>query len=264
MQKVAFIIGASSGIGLETSKLLLASDWRVYNGSRTPAPEPGVENFLLDVSDEKTITAAVDKIVTANGKIDALIYSAGFSMAAPVEHAAPADYRYLFEVNFFGAVAAVKAVIPVMRDNDGGRIVLISSMGGVVPIAFDAFYSSSKAALDMFTKEADMELRPYNIRISNVLPGGTCTDFTFKRKVYSREQAGSYTDSMNKAVIALADIEQNGMEPKSVAQTVMSTLTAANPPQLVASGFVNKSLKMANKLLPNRLTQMITRSQYGQ
>lgn len=82
-----------------------------------------------------------------------MIYSAGVSMAAPIEYAREADWRYLFEVNFFGFVRAVRAVLPFMRD--GGRILAVGSVAGTVPVPFDSWYSASKAALDMFIRAAN-------------------------------------------------------------------------------------------------------------
>lgn len=102
--------------------------------------------MTADAAREGELRRAILDIGTECGNLDLLVYSAGFSMAAPIEYAAAGDYRYLFEVNYFGAVEAMKAALPFLKKR-GGRMILIGSMGGELPVPFDAFYSSSKAAL---------------------------------------------------------------------------------------------------------------------
>ena len=132
--RTAIVVGGSSGIGYETCARLVSRGWNVTNISRTPCKNPKEKH----------------------GR-DVLVYSAGFSMAAPIEYAKESDYRYLFDVNFFGALKAMQAAIPFMK-NSGGRIILVGSLGGELPIIFDSFYSSSKAALEMLVREASTKL----------------------------------------------------------------------------------------------------------
>ena len=182
-KKTAVVVGGSSGIGFETCKRLVNRGWNVVNVSRTNCKAAKVTNIKADAADGEALKNAIKKSAGKNG-ISLLIYSAGFSMAAPIEYAKEEDYKYLFEVNFFGALRAIQYAIPYMK-NKGGRIILIGSLGGDLPISFDSFYSSSKAALEMLCRSAYSELKPYNIKVTGVLPGGTSTGFTFKRKVYS-------------------------------------------------------------------------------
>ena len=123
--------------------------------------------MTADAAREGELRRAILDIGTECGNLDLLVYSAGFSMAAPIEYAAAGDYRYLFEVNYFGAVEAMKVALPFLKKR-GGRMILIGSMGGELPVPFDAFYSSSKAALAMLAREADMELRPVGVRVSAI------------------------------------------------------------------------------------------------
>lgn len=262
-QRVVFIIGASSGIGLATAQKLADTGNVVYCGARTPCPDERITSLEVDVTKPQTIVDASEKILDETGRIDQLVYCAGYSMAAPVEFAEEKDYRYLFEVNFFGALAAIRAVLVHMRESGYGRIVLIGSMGGVLPIAYDAFYSSSKAALLMLGKELNMEVKPFGIKATTVLPGGTATRFTFKRNVYSAEQVGVYGSDLDKSVGSLAGIEQGGMEAEKVADTVIKALEADNPPSVIASGFVNKTYYLSQKIFPDKLTQYLVSNQYN-
>lgn len=256
----AVVIGGSSGIGRAVCDALLKEGYSVTNASRTENNTAGVNNITLDVANRGDI----ERVLSSLAPIDVLVYSAGFSMAAPVEYVSADDYRYLFEVNFFGLVEAVQAFSKLMRDSGGGRVIAVSSMGGVLPIAFDAFYSSSKAAVDMFMRAASLELKPYNIHLTSVRPGATSTRFTFKRKVYDDGAVGVYGEKMNKAAVTLADAEQHGMSPEAVAGCIMSVIKSKNPPVAVSAGIVNKGIKLAWKLLPESAADFINKSFYMQ
>lgn len=263
-RQIALVIGSSSGIGLEVCKQLVSLGLTVYGGARSETVLENVNSLTIDVTNPQTISAAVDKIIEEKGALDMLIYSAGFSMASPLEHATDEDMRYLFEVNYFGAVNAIKAVLPHMRKVAHGRIVLISSVGGTLPIAFDPFYSSSKAALNILADELNMELNPFNIYVTSVCPGGTATRFTFKRKVYPDGDIGVYADALNKATISLANIEQGGMPASAVADAVIKVLSAATPPVKTTCGITNKSYMLFDRLLPTRLTSFLNKNIYKQ
>jgi len=252
----AVIVGASSGIGLATAKLFVENNYEVVNISRHEAPEGIVDlDILADASVEGSLTAAIDHAAT-EGKIDTFIYCAGYSLASPLEHLQSHDYRYLFEVNFFGAVEAMKAVIPYMKEV-GGRIVLVSSLGGTIPLVFDSVYSASKAAVDKLAESADMELKPYGIRVCSVRPGGVATNFTFKRNVYEDERIGEYADRQHKAVANLAHIEQGGMEPEKVAKAIWSVVESRNPPVKKVVGAKNVVADAAARVLPSGVVSFI-------
>lgn len=262
-RRTAVIVGASSGIGRETALRLLAKGYRVYNISRTPFKGDRVKTFSADAAMEGELGAAVKKAGEEMGAIDLFVYSAGFSMAAPIEHAKSGDYRYLFEVNYFGAVEALRAAVPFLKRR-GGRAVLVGSLGGDVPIPYDSFYSSSKAAIRMFAREADLELRPHGVRVVALLPGGTATDFTYSRRVYGEEESLSYAPSVKKASAALANMEQGGMNPSLVADAVLKLAEKKNPPPVSAVGGVNNFVRLANKILPERVTDWFVRKKFNQ
>ncbi|MDE7083190.1 MAG: SDR family NAD(P)-dependent oxidoreductase [Clostridia bacterium] len=261
-KKTAIVIGGSSGIGCETCLRLVNRGWNVVNISRTPCKNVKVANVTADVSSGND---AVEAIKTACDKysVSALVYSAGFSMAAPIEYAKEADYKYLFEVNFFGALKAVQAVVPAFKQK-GGRIVLVGSLGGDLPISFDSFYSSSKAALEMFCRSAYSELKPYGIKVTGLLPGGTATGFTFKRKVYTDEENKAYSGKVNRAVAALANMEQGGMSPSAVAEIIYNLLITDNPPVIKTCGTKNTVFRLFSRVMPEKVTLRINERMYNQ
>lgn len=262
-RRTAVIVGGSSGIGKETALKLGAKGWRVYNISRTPFKGERVRTITADAAQEGELGKAIQSVGEEVGAIDLLVYSAGFSMAAPLEYAKSGDYRYLFEVNYFGAIEAIRAAAPYLKKR-GGRAVFIGSLGGDVPIPFDSFYSSSKAALAMLAREADVELRGQGVRVSALLPGGTATDFTYSRKIYNEEESGSYSSSVKKASAALANLEQGGMNPSLVADAVMKLAEKKNPPPVSVAGGKNGFARYLYKMLPERVTDWIARKKFNQ
>lgn len=263
VKKTVLIIGASSGIGYETALKLIGRNYNVVNISRTPCPLERVKNYAADVTVGTTLEKAIKSVAEKTDRLCALVYCAGFSMAAPLEYADPKDYRYLFEVNYFGALRAMQAVVPYMKKR-GGKIVLISSMAGLFPVAFDGFYSSSKAALDMLAKSADIELSPFNIRVTSVQPGGTSTSFTFKRKIYSEEDNKDYSSRVNKATAALANMEQGGLNAGEVAKLVADVIAMKKPPCEIQCGKKNKFYAFAGRILPENFSLYLNKKMYKQ
>ncbi len=262
-RKTAIVVGGSSGIGRETVLRLLARGYRVFNISRTPFKGDRVRSLSADAAQEGEVGKAVRAAGEEVEAVDLLVYSAGFSMAAPFEYAKSKDYRYLFEVNYFGAVEALRAAVPFLRRR-GGRAIFVGSLGGDLPIPYDGFYSSSKAALLMLAREADLELRKSGVRVSVLLPGGTATDFTYNRRVYGSEESLSYTPSLKRASAALANMEQGGMEPSLVAEAILSLAGKKNPPTVAVAGGKNAAARFAVRLFPERVTDWMVRKKFNQ
>ena len=260
--RVALIVGGSTGIGYHTSIKLLEKGYTVYNLSRGKSDLDAVINLSADVERGEEIEAAIDGLGQKEGRLDLLVYSAGYSMAAPVEHVKLKDVYRLFEVNYFGALKTVKRALPVMRESGGGRIILVSSMGGVMPIAFDSFYSSSKAALDMLARGLSLEVEPFGIYVTSVQPGGVATRFTFKRNIYKESEVGDYADAMRQATVSLEQMEQGGMTPMDVAEEIVSIAHAKNPPVTAAIGLKNKTFKFAQKILPEKFADSLNKNMY--
>lgn len=254
MKKVVLIFGASSGIGLACAKIFLEKGYQVVNCSRQSAPDEQIENYQVDVTNTATIDTAIQEIKTAYSRIDIMLYSSGTSMAAPIDKVMQTDYEYLFDVNVNGAIYAVKKVVPIMKNNGGGQIVLISSLASVAPIPYDPYYCASKAAINAFVVALATEIDRFNISISNVLPGGVKTNFSFERKIYKDEDA-----NLKRASQSLFFQEQNGMSAESVARKVYKTAIAKKPPLLVVPGLKNKLIYISCKLLPLRLLKQMSK-----
>lgn len=256
--KTVVIVGASSGIGRETADLFLQEKYKVLNLSRSPCPLPGVENLPCDVTVREQVDAALSKL--ADEDVAYFVYSAGFSMAAPLEFVREEDYRYLFEVNFFAFLRFLQALLPSLQRNAGTACV-VGSLASCVPIAFDAYYTASKAALNAFVAALSLELDPDLVRVVCVLPGGTKTGFTDKRKVYAPAETNGYGKLLRLATDALARTEQKGSDPKKVAKTVVNACLFPSH-IVVTSGLKNKLYRLFARLCPEKAFTSLLKTVY--
>lgn len=253
--KNVIVVGGSKGIGLALCQLLTERGINVTNISRTPCAVAGTVNLTADVKDTKALEKAFASVEYA----DALVYCAGTSIAAPVEHVRTEDCREIFDVNILGAIECCKLALPLLKKAPGkGRIVLLGSTGGTVPIAFDAFYSATKSALDMFSHA--LRLETDDVLCTTAVIGGTRTRFSFKRKIY--DGCGEYSKNLKSAADRLIKIEQTGYSASFIAQKIAEILQDKNPPPTVTVGIKNKLQTGIFKLLPQRLEKPVLRLVY--
>ena len=260
--KVAVITGGSSGIGLSAARLFSARGYRVYELSRRAVETPGVTHLACDVTDPAAVRSAVDAVREKEGRIDLLINNAGMGISGPAELADPNEVRRLFEVNFFGALYATQAVIPLMRDQKDGCILFVSSVASPVSIPFQAFYSASKSALQTFSNALRCELKPFGIRVASILPGDTNTGFTDARR---KDARGSdfYGDRAERAVAAMEKDERRGMSPEAVSLVLWRAAKALNPRVFYTVGFSYKILVFLTRILPSRLVYAVVGMLYS-
>src|SRR6516164_3087243 len=186
--KVAVITGTSSGFGLLTAVELARHGFAVVATMRDlarrtyleeAAARAGVERIdirQLDVTDFEHITTFVNEILRDHGRIDVLVNNAGFAMAGFIEDIKLEEIRLQFETNFFGGVAMTKAVLPTMRQQHSGHIIMISSVGGLHGSPIISSYSASKHALEGWTETLRLEVRHLGINVVLVEPGAFATD----------------------------------------------------------------------------------------
>jgi NAD(P)-dependent dehydrogenase (short-subunit alcohol dehydrogenase family) len=156
-QRVAVVTGSSSGIGHVTAAELARRGFRVFGTVRAAdgAGLPGVEQVVMDVRDDASVQRGVEEILAKAGRIDVLVNNAGSSIVGAIEETDTAQARELFDVNFFGAVRATRAVLPTMRAQRSGRIVFVSSVLGFLPGPYMGFYAASKHAMEGYAESLD-------------------------------------------------------------------------------------------------------------
>jgi NAD(P)-dependent dehydrogenase (short-subunit alcohol dehydrogenase family) len=264
-KRVALVTGASAGIGKSCADLLAASGWTVTGASRRGTGGNGWTGLVMDVDDTAAVQAGVAGLVARCGRVDALVTAAGWGVAGAAEYTSVAEAKAQFETNFWGSVRAVQAVLPRMREQRSGRIVLISSIGGVIGIPFQAYYSASKFALEGFAESLAYEVGPFGIHVTLVQPGNIATDFTASRKLAAGGDGDTaYAAAMSKAVALMERDELNGAPPAQVAAAVRRVLTTGRPPRRVSVGKAGERAGLvAKRVLPFRLFQAAAKGSLG-
>ncbi|MDD6265361.1 MAG: SDR family oxidoreductase [Clostridia bacterium] len=260
-KRVVIVTGASSGIGRCAAELLASYGYSVYSFSRHGKSENGVIHISCDITDEEQVKNAVTKVTAEQGRIDILICSAGFGISGASETTSIALAKKQFDVNFFGTVSCVSAVLPQMRLQRNGRIVGISSLASIFPIPFQAFYSASKSALDSYMFALSNEVKPYGISICCVRPGDTKTGFTKARE--KSAENGDYKDRTNRSIARMENDEQHGMSAEKVGKFVAEVAIKKRVKPYFIPGGGNKILGFLCKLLPNSLVRKIIGSMYS-
>ena len=246
---VCVITGGTSGIGRCTAEAMKAAGYTVYELSRREAGLEGFYHIPTDVTSEEMVNSAVSKILAQAGHIDVLINNAGFGVSGAVEFTAPRDARHQFDVNFFGMVNMVKAVLPSMRQARHGRIVNLSSVAAPVPIPFQAYYSASKAAINDYTMALANEVRPYGVEVCCVQPGDIKTGFTAAREKV-REGDDVYGGRIARSVAVMEHDEQTGMSPEKAGAFICRVATRRRVKPISTIGFPYQCACFLVKLLP--------------
>ena len=174
---VALITGASSGMGKDFALRLLSEGYVVYGAARRVERMREIETgggvaLTVDVTDDASLTAAVDRIIREQGRIDVLINSAGYGQMGALEDVPMDEARRQMEVNLIGVARLTQLCLPHMRARKSGRIINISSIGGKIATPLGGWYHASKFALEGYSDALRMEVRPFGIDVI-VIEGGT-------------------------------------------------------------------------------------------
>lgn len=270
-KSVVLITGATSGIGKATAELFCANGYTVYGTGRKISPDAEALNcqagsitmLPLDVTDNTSVDKCVDEIIRREGKIDILINNAGFGIAGAVEETDVEQMHAQLETNLFGVHRMCKKVLPVMRSSGSGRIINISSVAGFVAIPYQAFYSVSKYGVEAYSRALRGEVEQFGVKVSLIQPGDTKTGFTAERITVADKQSNAYTAKMNSSVNRMAHDEQNGCSPEKIAKVILKTAKSKRPPVSKTVGLQYKLIKIATKLLPERIVSAAIKKLYA-
>ena len=255
--RVAVITGGSSGIGLNAARALRDRGLKVYELSRRAEnAEPGVAHLQADVTDEAQVDAAVAEIMRREGRIDILINNAGFGISGAIEFTPTQEARRQFDVNFFGMVNMNRAVLPVMRQQGGGRIVNMSSVAAPIAIPFQAYYSASKAAVRTYSLALASEVRPFGIEVCVIMPGDIATGFTAARRK-SCDGDDVYHGRIARSVAVMEHDEQTGMTAEFAGQFVARCSTQKRAKLICTMGHKYALFVFLMRILPIGLTTRI-------
>lgn len=267
-RKAVLITGCSSGIGLETALVLGGRGFEVYATMRDPAGSAPlqaeaerrgvrVECLPLDVTDPQSIQRAVETAQERSGGIDGLVNNSGVNVRGFFEDLSEEEMHSVFSVNVFGSMAVTRAVLPAMRAQRRGRIVMMSSVGARLPALGSSAYCSSKFALEGFAQTLAQEVRPFGIRVSVVQPGFVNTElFGRNRRIARRaaDPAGPYRDWFLR-LEEMTDrlVRSPPASTADVAEAVCRALTDDRPRSTYVVGGRTRALVALKRYLPGDL-----------
>jgi NAD(P)-dependent dehydrogenase (short-subunit alcohol dehydrogenase family) len=259
------ITGASAGIGLATAERLHAAGWKVTGASRRGTSPGGWTPMVMNVDSDESVRTSVAALLADAGRIDALVAAAGWGLAGAAEQCSMAEAKAQLETNFWGCVRVVQQVLPAMRAQGRGRIVLISSIGGLIGIPFQAFYSASKFALEGYGEALAYEVAPFGVSVTLVEPGNISTDFTDSRRMAEAAEGNEvYGPALAKAVGLMERDERNGAPAGDVAAVIQRVLSSIRPPRRVSVGKAGERAGLvAKRLLPYRMFEAAAKSSLG-
>jgi NAD(P)-dependent dehydrogenase (short-subunit alcohol dehydrogenase family) len=234
-----FVTGASRGLGVAIVREALARGQSVTANARDPGAvrrafgtSPSLLTAKVDVTDERQIREAVDATIARFGRIDVLVNNAGFGLIAAVEEASDAAARAIFNVNVFGVMNTLRAVLPTLRAQRSGHVINISSIGGFTGYAGWGLYNATKFALEGLSEGLHADLAPLGVRVTIVEPGGFRTDFLDGSSLQVEPRViADYAESAGetRSVPALFNHAQRG-DPAKLAAAIVDLPDAAEPP----------------------------------
>jgi NAD(P)-dependent dehydrogenase (short-subunit alcohol dehydrogenase family) len=266
--RVAMITGCSTGIGRATALRLDSSGWKVYAGVRKQVHAEGLASagserltpLIVDVTDPGSIAAAKERIgAESPGGLHALVNNAGVAYSGPLEFVPLEDFRRQFEVNLLGQVAMTQALIPALRPTRG-RIVNITSIGGIVATPFFGPYNASKYALEAVSDCLRGELRPWGIETIVIEPGSIATEiwesgmdqFRETKERMAPEALTLYGKAMKALIRTSLETGKRGIHPDHAAAVIEKALDARRPKARYRIGRDAHIMATASRLLPDR------------
>jgi len=233
-QKIILITGASTGIGKACATYLSSKGHIVYGTSRNASFPPKKEEknapimIQMDVHSDESVIQTIDFILQKHNTIDVVVNNAGFGIAGPIEETSITAAKQQFETNFFGVHRICKTVLPQMRTKQSGTIINISSIGGILGLPYQGFYSASKFAIEGYTEALRMEVQPFNIHVSLIEPGDIQSSFVDKRKKYI-EKDSAYKSSFHRVMETIEEEERSGVSPQKIALCVEKIIMSSKP-----------------------------------
>ena len=260
---VTLITGASSGIGLETARMLVQKNVRVFGTrlSHETFAEPGLEVLELDVNLDSSVSACVAEVVKRAGRLDVLVNNAGAGFVGMVEETSIEEARALFETNYFGTVRMIRAALPIMRAQGSGLIINVSSVAGNIGVPYEAHYCASKLAIASLTRALRWELAAFGVQVVVVSPGCVRTPFY----AVLGKPAAPLTDYDGVRRSALACFEKairGGCDARTIARTIVKVIKSKSPAAQHWAGSDARVYGLAHRFLPNYVVDWVMRSKF--
>jgi len=235
MEKVALVTGSSSGIGLETALALARDGFHTFASMRDIEKAGELEHSAkkenlpinvieLDVDKEESIVSAIKKVVTKCGRLDVLVNNAGYGQFGCTEDVSVDDFRKQFETNFFSIVRIIQEVSPIMRKQNSGIIVNISSVVGRMGLPCSPAYISTKFALEGLSECLRYELGQFGVKTTLIEPGVIKTNFFNSMKVPESKTDPKYKTLTENILAGFKMMVEMGTAPAQVADVIIKAI----------------------------------------
>ena len=262
--KVVLITGASSGIGKAIAEFLQHRNFIVFGTSRNPQGKKS--NFplvALDVTRPETIKTAISEVISEAGRIDILINNAGVGITGPIEETPDEEIKKAFDTNYFGPINVIKAVLPQMRKNKSGLIINITSIAGYMGLPYRGIYSASKAALELTTEAFRMELKDFNIKMTNVAPGDFATNIAAGRYHAPVVSGSPYEKAYGNTLKLMNKHVDEGKDPNVMARAIYKIIQEKEPRAHYKVGEPLQKFSIALKrILPDKVYESLLLKHY--
>ena len=264
MKQVIVVTGASSGFGLATAEMLAGKGHIVYGLCRREAKHATIRYRQCDVRNREQIRTVIESIIKESGHIDVLVNNAGMGIGGALEMATPEEIDLQMGTNFMGCVNMSQAVLPYMRRERQGKIINLSSIGGLMGLPYQGFYSASKFAIEGFTEALAAEVRSFGIRVCMVEPGDFATGFTGSRRNSQATLDDPDYGPVFKNSLAIIEKEENGgLKPEVLARRIVKLVEMKNPPlRNVVANLEQWLSTLLKRILPGNCMVAILRDYY--
>jgi short-subunit dehydrogenase len=265
MSKVILITGGSSGIGKSVGEYLQEKGYKVYGTSRNPqrVKDSKIPLIALDVSNTDTILTCIKTVISKEGRIDVLINNAGAGITGPIEEIPEVEIKRNFETNFFGPINVIKAVLPQMRQQQSGLVINVTSIAGYMGLPYRGVYSASKGALELITEAFRMELKGFNIQMTNVAPGDFATNIATGRYHAPIKETSPYKIPYGRTLELMDAHVDSGKDPLMMAKAIYKIINASKPKVHYKVGeFMQKFSIVLKRILPDTVYEKLLMNHY--
>ena len=265
MSKVVLITGGSSGIGKSIGEFLSKKGFTVYGTSRNPDnyPESKFKILPLDVTKKETIASAIRSVVKMEERIDVLVNNAGVGITGPIEEISEEEIKANFETNFFGPINVIKAVLPQMREQRSGLIINITSIAGYMGLPYRGIYSASKGALEILTEAFRMEIKDFNVKMTNIAPGDFATNIASGRYHAPVLKDSPYEVPYKKTLQLIDEHVDDGSDPLMMAKAVFNVIETKQPKVHYKVGeFMQRFSIVLKRVLPDKVYEKLLLNHY--